>query len=263
MRMAIAYRSSMVLFAATELDLFTAMSGEGATLDDLVASSGARTEPLRLLLESCAAEGLITVQAGRYRNTPATDVFLVRGRPTYSAHQLRYAIDLYEPWWHLADTVRTGRPAIDPESILGDDKAKTRAFVLAMHERARGMASVLPYGADFKGRRHVLDVAARDPDATAGPCESGDLERELALAIPVDPRDADDLALAHLEVDPVQAGAGEAAQLERGRARGLRRLDAVEVDGAADHQPRQLARVGRAARAARGGRGGGPSAGCR
>src|SRR5688500_11475451 len=113
MRMAIAYRSSMVLFAATELDLFTAMSGEGATLDDLVTSSGARSEPLRLLLESCAAEGLITVQTGRYRNTPATDVFLVRGRPTYSAHQLRYAIGLYEPWRHLADTVRTGRPAID------------------------------------------------------------------------------------------------------------------------------------------------------
>lgn len=157
MRMAIAYRSSMVLFAATELDLFTAIGG-GATLDALVSATGAAREPLRLLLESCVAEGLLTASDGKYLNTPATDTFLVKGRPTYSANQLQYAIDLYEPWRRLADMVRTGKPAIDPESILGDDKAKTRAFVMAMHERARGMASVLPYGADFKGRTHLLDV---------------------------------------------------------------------------------------------------------
>ena len=47
---------------------------------------------------------------------------------------------------------------IEPESILGDDKEKTRAFVLAMHERARGLSAVLPHGADFSGRKQLLDV---------------------------------------------------------------------------------------------------------
>ncbi len=158
MRMAIAYRSSMTLFAATELELFTAMGSDGATLDELAGASGAKSEPLRLLLELCVAEGLITLDDGRYHNTPASDAFLVSGRPTYSAHQLKYAVDLYEPWRRLAETVRTGRPAIDPESILGDDKQKTRAFVLAMHERARGMSAVLPSGADFTGRKRLLDI---------------------------------------------------------------------------------------------------------
>lgn len=158
MRLAIAYRSSMVLFAAAELDLFTAIGAGGGTLAGLVESTGAQSEPLRLLLESCVAEGLLTSEAGRYCNTAATDAFLVRGRPTYAAHGLKYAEDLYVPWGRLAQLVRTGRPVIDPETILGDDKQKTRAFVLAMHERARGMSAVLPHGADFSGRRQLLDV---------------------------------------------------------------------------------------------------------
>jgi cyclopropane fatty-acyl-phospholipid synthase-like methyltransferase len=47
---------------------------------------------------------------------------------------------------------------MEPETILGIDKEKTRAFVLAMHERARGMGSVLPHGADFSGRKRLLDI---------------------------------------------------------------------------------------------------------
>jgi cyclopropane fatty-acyl-phospholipid synthase-like methyltransferase len=36
--------------------------------------------------------------------------------------------------------------------------ARARAFILAMHERARGLSAVLPHGADFSGRRRLLDV---------------------------------------------------------------------------------------------------------
>ena len=158
MRLALAYRSSMVLFAATELDVFTALGGGARTAAELAEGRGLRPEPLRLLLESCVAEGLLTTDGDRFSNTPATDAFLVRDRPTYAGHGLKYAENLYEAWGRLADLVRTGRPVIEPESILGDDKEKTRAFVLAMHERAKGMSAVLPHGADFSGRRRLLDV---------------------------------------------------------------------------------------------------------
>ena len=158
MRVALAYRSSMVLFAATELDLFSAIARGIDTLAALAAECNGQTAPLALLLEACVSEGLMTVQDGHYRNTPATDAFLVRGRHTYGGHGLKYVEDLYPAWAGLAELVRTGRPTIVPESILGNDKAKTRAFILAMHERARGMSSVLPHGADFSGRRRLLDI---------------------------------------------------------------------------------------------------------
>lgn len=158
MRLALAYRSSMVLFAATELGVFTEISRGHASLAELADACGARPEPLRMLLNACVDEGMLTVDGDRYRNTPVSDAFLVRDRRTYGGHGLKYAEDLYAAWGGLAATIRTGRPAIDPDSILGGDKDKTRAFVLAMHERARGLSAVLPHGADFTGRRRLLDV---------------------------------------------------------------------------------------------------------
>jgi len=158
MQLALAHRASMVLFAATDLDVFTAISRGSVTADALATACGGQREPMRLLLESCVAAGLLTAEGGRYANTPATQAFLVRGQPAYAAHGLKYAEDLYPVWGGLAALVRTGRPVIDPESILGDDKEKTRAFILAMHERARGLSAVLPHGADFGGRKRLLDV---------------------------------------------------------------------------------------------------------
>lgn len=160
MRLAIAYRSSMVLFAAMDLDLFTAVSGGPKDVAEVAKTVGAKPAPLQLLLDACVAEGLLTTAdpPQRYINTPLADAFLVRDRPAFIGHGLKYAEDLYPVWERLADLVRTGRPVIQPDSILGDEKEKTRAFVLAMHERARGMSAVLPHGVDFSGRRRLLDV---------------------------------------------------------------------------------------------------------
>ena len=158
MRLALAYRSSMVLFAATQLDVFTLLAESSRTAEDTARAAGADPEALRLLLDACVADGLLTRDGDRYGNTTETDAYLVRDRPAYIAHGLKFAEDLYPAWGDLATMVRTGRPVIEPESVLGEDKEKTRAFVLAMHERARGMSAVLPHGVDFSGRQRLLDV---------------------------------------------------------------------------------------------------------
>lgn len=158
MQLALAYRSSTVLFAAAELDVFTALGDGPRTAADVAAACRAKPEPMRLLLDACTADGLLAGEGDRYRNTPAVDAYLVRGRPAYIANGLKFAEDLYPAWGRLAELVRTGKPMVAPESFLGEDKEKTRAFVYAMHERAKGMSAVLPHGADFSGRRRLLDV---------------------------------------------------------------------------------------------------------
>jgi predicted O-methyltransferase YrrM len=158
MQLALAYRSSAVLFAAVDLGVFTAVADTPLSAADVARACGADAERLRYLLEACVAEGLLTRDGDAYGNTAVTDAFLVRGRPAYSANGLKYAQDLYPAWNGLAGLMRTGRPPMPPETILGDDKEKTRAFVYAMHERARGIGSVLPHLVDLKGRTKLLDV---------------------------------------------------------------------------------------------------------
>jgi predicted O-methyltransferase YrrM len=158
MQLALAYRSSAVLFAAVELGIFTAVADKPLGAAEVARACGADPERLRYLLEACVAEGLLSRDGESYANTPVTEAFLVRGRPAYSANGLKYAQDLYPAWNRLSDLMRTGRPPMPPETILGDDKEKTRAFVYAMHERARGIGSVLPHLVDLKGRKKLLDV---------------------------------------------------------------------------------------------------------
>jgi hypothetical protein len=158
MQLALAYRASAALFAASELDVFGALADGPKTADEVARERQCHEPPMRLLLESCAAAGLLTSNDGSYANTPVADTFLVRGRPAYSANGLKYAEDLYPAWGRLADLVRTGRPPMMPQTILGDDKEKTRAFVYAMHERANGIGSVLPYLPDLTGRRRLIDI---------------------------------------------------------------------------------------------------------
>ncbi|HVL67373.1 MAG TPA: methyltransferase [Vicinamibacterales bacterium] len=158
MRLALAYRSSMVLFAASELDFFSLLAGGAATADDVAAARGTAPDPTRLLLDACVAEGLLTLNREEYALTATADAFLVKQRPAYIGHGLKYAEDLYPVWGELAQLVRSGRPAMVPEEILGNDPEKTRAFIYAMHERARGIGAVLPHGVDLTGRRHLLDV---------------------------------------------------------------------------------------------------------
>ena len=45
----------------------------------------------------------------------------------------------------LTDLVREGHPPTPASEYMGEDKARTRAFVMAMHERARGIGSVLSH----------------------------------------------------------------------------------------------------------------------
>jgi len=158
MQLALAYRSSAVLFAAANLDLFSALADGPRSADDIAARCRAKPEQTRLLLEACVAEGLLTYDDGRFSNTDLVNAFLVRGGPAYSASGFKYAEDLYPAWGQLTSLVRSGRPPMPPETILGEDKAKTRAFVLAMHERARGIGSVLHHLVDLRGRRRLLDV---------------------------------------------------------------------------------------------------------
>ena len=157
-QLAIAYRTSAVFFAASDLDVFSALADGPLTAAEVSGRAGTEGEPMRLVLESCVDAGLLARDGPRYRNTPTADTFLVRGRPAYLGGALQYARDLYPAWGGLTALVKNGRPTMPPETILGDDKAKTRSFVMAMHERALGIGSILPKIIDLTGRRRLLDV---------------------------------------------------------------------------------------------------------
>lgn len=162
MQVATAHRASVALFTAADLDIFTALANGAHTPEAVARAIGVtHVEAVRLVMEMCVTSGLLQRREGvdgGFENSPTTDFFLVKGRPSYIGAGLQYAADLYPAWGRLTDLVRTGKPPLPPDTILGDDAAKTRHFVLAMHQRAQGIGTVVSAMVDLTGCRRLLDV---------------------------------------------------------------------------------------------------------
>lgn len=157
MQLGLAYRSSAVLFAAVNLDIFTLLSSGPKTAEQLAEACGAHPRAIQLLLNACVVEGLLVADGPTYSNSAVAAGYLTRTSPQFSANGFKYAENLYPAWGRLTDLLRDGKPPMPASVMLGDSKEVTRAFVHAMHERARGIGSILPY-LNLDGRKHLLDI---------------------------------------------------------------------------------------------------------
>ncbi len=159
MDMASAFYDSCILFAASDLGIFAKLSEMGTADAETIADKcGLDRRAARLLLDACAALGLILKEGPFYSNAPEAEAFLVPTSPTDLSRAIRYNRDVYAAWGRLGEFLRTGKPVERPEIHLGEDSKRTRTFVLSMHSRAIGIGrAVLPY-LDLSGRKKLLDV---------------------------------------------------------------------------------------------------------
>jgi hypothetical protein len=118
---------------------------------------------------------------GRYRNTPATDLFLDRAKPSYVGGILEMAnARLYPFWGALTDGLRTGRPQNEARAggdffaTLYREPARLRQFLRAMTGLSQGTARALARQFPWEKHRTVIDVG----------CAEGGLPVQLALAHP-------------------------------------------------------------------------------
>ena len=159
--LASAYYGSSVLFAALDVDLFTVVQslGASATACQVATHINADQRGVRLLLNACVAVGLMGKEDVVYSNMQATKLTLVSGAPNDLTRAIRYNRDVYSAWGRASEFVRTGKPVESPEIHLGEDKARTRRFVMSMHGRAMGIGrEVIPMLA-LKESTTVLDLA--------------------------------------------------------------------------------------------------------
>jgi len=158
MQMASAFQESCLLFAASDLGIFKKLSEAPATADELAQALNLNPRGAGLLLDACTAVGLLKKQDGQYTNSLEAAAFLVPGKPGDLSNALRYNRDVYNAWGKVAQLARTGTPVEKPELHLGEDEARTRAFVMSMHGKAMAMAQQTLSAIDVKGRKQLLDV---------------------------------------------------------------------------------------------------------
>jgi ubiquinone/menaquinone biosynthesis C-methylase UbiE len=159
MQLSTAFYGSALLFTAADAGVFAHLAqAGGADAAAIAAACGMAPRAARLILDGCAAIGLLEKKGEQYRNAPDAAAFLVPGGPGDLSGAIRYARDVYPAWGKLPEFAAGGRPVERPELHLGEDADRTRAFVLAMHARATAIGRAVVPRLDLAGRRTVLDV---------------------------------------------------------------------------------------------------------
>jgi 2-hydroxy-4-(methylsulfanyl)butanoate S-methyltransferase len=159
---AIAYgfMGSQALFAALELDLFTALSDEPCGLDDLAKRLGTPAGPLSVLLSACLALGLLSWGGQRYRNSRAAQRFLVSTARSYVGDYYLRQISAV-----LYDRMRLIRPLLrgEPTEALAyattlNSPQVTEEFIRGQHGGSLAPASRLARTLDLSRYTRLLDL---------------------------------------------------------------------------------------------------------
>ena len=157
-RLSTAYWDSQTLLTANRLRIFDLLADGPQSADEVAAEMQLDPRGTALFLRACVALGFLAEHLGRFENTPTANTYLVSRSPAYMGNVIRYSDQLYPTWGGLEEALRCAKPALPTETYLGNDPARTRGFVRAMHERALGIARALVPMLDLTGRRTMLDV---------------------------------------------------------------------------------------------------------
>ncbi len=158
MEMASSFYESCVLFTASDLGIFKVLQEAPSPASVVARVCDLDERGTTLLLNACVAVGLLEKDDELYKNTAETSTFLVPGAPADLTRAIRYNRDVYEAWGRLPELVKSGNPVEKPETHLGEDEKRTRAFVMSMHSRALGIGKAVIPLLDLERCESLLDV---------------------------------------------------------------------------------------------------------
>jgi O-methyltransferase domain/Dimerisation domain len=173
---------SKVLLSAVELELFTELAKHPETLTELSARLALHPRGARDFLDALVALNFLERRDGTYYNTPSTDLFLDKRKPSYIGGMLEMANRrLYPFWGNLTEALRTGDPQnevrsdeADPFRLLYADPERLRNFLRAMTGVSHGANIAIARQFPWDQYKSAVDVGTAQ----------GDLITQVALANP-------------------------------------------------------------------------------
>ena len=183
LKIGLGFWASKALLSAVEMEVFTELAKHPEDLDAVTGRLGLHPRGARDFLDALVALGFLTRDEnnGRYANTPETDLFLDKRKPSYMGGILEMANHrLYPFWGDLTTALRTGEQ--QNEAKAGDDMfaklyadpAKLKEFLHAMSGVSRGANMAIAKTFDWSGYGSFVDAGTAQ----------GDLALQIATANP-------------------------------------------------------------------------------
>jgi hypothetical protein len=182
MQVGLGFWASKTLLSAVEMELFTELAKHPETLADLSARLRLHPRSAHDFLDALVSLNFLERRDDTYYNTPSTDFFLDKRKPSYIGGMLEMANHrLYRHWGNLTAGLRTGEPQNEVRTGEGDpfnqiyaDPARLRSFLRAMTGVSHGANMAIAEKFPFTKYKSAVDVGTAQ----------GDLITQVALANP-------------------------------------------------------------------------------
>jgi len=179
LQVGLGFWASKTLLSAVELGIFTELAQGPLEEKALRQRVGLNSRGARDFFDALVALHLLNRKGSRYSNTPETDVFLDRTKPSYIGGMLEMAnARLYPFWGALTEGLRTGMPQNEAKTggnvfdVIYNDPERLLHFLRAMTGISLGAARSIAKKFPWKKYKTFSDIGAAQ----------GGLSAQVALA---------------------------------------------------------------------------------
>ncbi len=165
MQLGFGYWGSKALLSAVELGLFTELAKGPLDADALRQRLGLHLRSARDFFDALVALGMLSRDQDTYANTPETDVFLDKAKPSYLGGILEMNNErLYGFWGSLTEGLQTGKPQNEAKTggsffeVLYQDEALLRGFLQAMTGLSGGVGAVMAQEFPWQKHKTFIDI---------------------------------------------------------------------------------------------------------
>ena len=169
MTLGVGFWGSKTLLSAVELGLFSELAAGAMDGETLRERLGLHTRSARDFFDALVALGMLERHDGQYTNTPETDQFLDRAKPSYIGGILEMLnTRLYPFWARLTDGLRTGEPQNEARTggdlfaAIYADPALLRQFAHAMTSFSMGPALAVAQKIPWERYRTFVDIGTAE-----------------------------------------------------------------------------------------------------
>ncbi len=172
LQVGLAFWSSKTLLSAVEMEVFTELAKGSQDLESVTGRLGLHPRSARDFLDALVAMGFLERHDGKYSNTPSTDYFLDKHKPSYMGGMLEMANKrLFGHWNKLTTALRTGQPQNeaahgepDVFGTLYSDPLRLKGFLKAMTGISRGANIAIASRFPWSNYKTVSDAGAAQGD---------------------------------------------------------------------------------------------------
>ncbi len=150
MQLGFGFWSSKTLLSAVELGVFSELAEKPLDLETLRQRLSLHPRSARDFFDALVALRMLDRNGALYSNTPETEFFLDRAKPSYIGGILEMAnARLYHFWGSLTEGLRTGQPQNEVKTggdffgVLYQDPARLKQFMRAMTGISMGAAKMM------------------------------------------------------------------------------------------------------------------------